>query len=64
MVKDGLMVGMSNNHDAKLNRTTRYSPHGIIGPRTENFTVDGTSFFNFDINNASALGSCSHCYHD
>jgi len=64
MVKGGLIVGMSNNHEKRLDEIKRYSPHGIIGPRSENFTVDGTSFFNFNIHNASALGSCSHCYHD
>jgi len=24
------------------------SPHGIIAPRSENFSIEGTRFFNFD----------------
>lgn len=39
------------------------SPHGIIGPRSEWFGVDGAKFYNFDFNNAAALGDCSHCFH-
>jgi hypothetical protein len=35
----------------------------MIGPRTENFRVDGARFFNFDWNQAAALSSCSHCFH-
>lgn len=39
------------------------SPHGIIGPRTENFVVKGVKFYNWDWSDAAALGSCSHCFH-
>ena len=39
------------------------SPHGIITPRTEHFEVKNIRFYNFDFNNAAALGSCSHCFH-
>ena len=38
-------------------------PHGIITPRTENFRIEGTKFFNFNWNEAATLGTCSHCFH-
>lgn len=56
----GLVVGRSANTESDLDAA---SPHGIIGPRTENFTIEGTQFFNFDWNDAAALGTCSHCFH-
>jgi hypothetical protein len=36
---------------------------GLIGSRSEYFSVDGTSFYNFDFGKSAALGSCSHCSH-
>jgi len=39
------------------------SPHGIIGPRSEGFTIEGAKFFNYNFNEAAALGDCSHCFH-
>jgi hypothetical protein len=60
----GIVIGRSkNNHEASLDAAT---PHGIITPRTENFTIDGTKFFNFEIDGeqfGAALGTCSHCFH-
>jgi hypothetical protein len=60
----GIVVGRSkNNHEAALDAV---SPHGIITPRTENFTIEGTKFFNFEIEKepwGAALGTCSHCFH-
>lgn len=57
----GLVLGRSNgNREADINDK---SPHGIIGPRSEWLRVDGTSFHNFDFNDAAALGDCSHCWH-
>lgn len=38
------------------------SPHGIITPRTDRFWVKNVNFWNFDMTNAAALGSCSHCF--
>jgi hypothetical protein len=39
-------------------------PHGVITPRTENFRIEGTRFYNFDHwSNGAALGTCSHCFH-
>lgn len=36
---------------------------GVITPRTENFTVDGVTFYNYDWGTSSALKDCSHCWH-
>jgi hypothetical protein len=57
-VVGGLIVGHSANTEAGT-----FSPHGIIGPRSEFFRIDGTKFFNFDQNSAAAIGDCSHCWH-
>ena len=59
-VVGGLIVGKSANAEDDLNNA---SPHGIIGPRSEYFRVDGTKFFNFNFNNAAVFGDCSHCWH-
>lgn len=39
------------------------SPHGIIGPRSNGFTIRGVQFFEYNWKNAAALGTCSHCFH-
>ena len=54
----GLVIGKSDNTDAELDAA---SPHGIITPRTENFSIDGTKFFNYNFNTAAGLGTCSQC---
>lgn len=59
-INGGLVIGRSANTEPLLDEA---SPHGIITPRTENFTVSGVSFYNYNWNNAAALGSCSHCFH-
>ena len=59
-INGGLVVGRTNNSELALEIS---EPYGIIGPRTENFRVDGVKFFNFDWNEAAALSSCSHCFH-
>jgi hypothetical protein len=63
-IVDGIVVGRSRgNHEASLDAA---SPHGIITPRSEGFTIDGTKFFNFELNSqpfGAALGTCSHCFH-
>jgi hypothetical protein len=56
----GLVVGKSANTEADLNNA---SPHGIIGPRSEWLSIEGTKFFNFNFNEAATLGDCSHCWH-
>jgi len=60
-VENALIVGRTNNSDWRLDLA---SPHGIIAPRSENFTVIGAKFYNLDWNKAAALGDCSHCFHD
>jgi hypothetical protein len=59
-VYGGLVVGKTSNTEDVLEQK---SPHGIITPRTENFTIDGTKFYNFNWKEAAALGTCSHCFH-
>ena len=38
------------------------SPHGVISPRTDKWTIDNVRFYNYDFNNAAAVGTCSHCF--
>jgi hypothetical protein len=59
-VNGALIIGKSGNTEEKLDWS---SPHGIITPRTENFSVKNVKFYNFNFNDAAALGSCSHCFH-
>mmetsp|Transcript_29264 Transcript_29264/g.28392 ORF Transcript_29264/g.28392 Transcript_29264/m.28392 type:complete len:776 (-) Transcript_29264:1803-4130(-) len=59
-IKDALVVGRSANDEGIINGDVRY---GIITPRTENFTVNGVDFFNFNEANDATIGSCSHCFH-
>lgn len=59
-VNGGLVIGKTLNTEELLDLA---SPHGIITPRTENFVIQNTKFFNFDWNTAAALGTCSHCFH-
>lgn len=60
-IKKAVVVGRSANTEPVLDAA---SPHGIITPRTENFTISEARFYNYDWNTAAALGSCSHCFHD
>ena len=59
-IVDAVVIGKTANADAETNAA---SPHGIIAPRTENFTIDGARFYNYNFNEAAALGDCSHCFH-
>ena len=56
----GLVVGRTENSQEEIDIG---SPHGIITPRTENFSIEGTKFFNYNWNDAAGLGTCSHCFH-
>jgi hypothetical protein len=58
-INGALIIGRSGNADHLTNIS---NSHGIIGPRTENFQVHNVSFYNFDIADKAALGSCSHCF--
>lgn len=59
-IDNALIIGRTNNSELALEIS---EPYGMIGPRTENFRVDNTRFFNFDWGGAAALSSCSHCFH-
>jgi hypothetical protein len=59
-INNALIIGKTSNTDETLEEAF---PRGIITPRTDNFLVTGVRFFNFNWNNASAVGSCSHCFH-
>lgn len=54
------MIGYSENAE---NSTTNTFSHGIITPRSENFSVNNVRFYNFDRAGKAAFGSCSHCFH-
>lgn len=56
-LEDSLVVGRSSQWDG-----AGLSPHGVITPRTDMWTVSNIRFFNFDWAQAAALGTCSHCY--
>ena len=56
----GMVIGRTENTEELLDMA---SPHGIITPRTEGFSIEGTKFFNYDWNEAAGLGTCSHCFH-
>lgn len=60
-IDNALIIGRTNNSELILDVA---SPFGFIGPRTENFRLDNSRFFNFNFNKAAALSSCSHCFHD
>jgi hypothetical protein len=59
-INNALVIGKSANTEGVLDMA---SPHGIITPRRDWFVVDGAKFYNFNWNNAAALGTCSHCFH-
>ena len=59
-IENALVVGASANAEDITRETFLY---GIITPRTENFTVNGAKFYNFNYAGSAALGSCSHCFH-
>jgi len=45
-IKDALIIGRTANAAEEL--TVESSPHGIITAKTENMTIDGVKFYNFD----------------
>ena len=58
MVEDSMVVGRSMvNWDGES-----ASPHGFIAPRTDGSMFSNIRFYNYDFNNAAAVGTCSHCY--
>lgn len=59
-ISGGLFVGKSENSEPALEEK---SPHGVITPASEGFTLENAKFYNYDFNSAAALGDCSHCFH-
>jgi hypothetical protein len=59
-ITNATVVGSTENAEEKM---FFKSIHGIIGPRSENFTIEGAKFYNFDWKESAALGDCSHCFH-
>ena len=55
-----LIIGKTLNTEPLLDWA---SPHGIIGPRSNGFTIKNVVFHDMNFNNAAALGTCSHCFH-
>ena len=55
------MVGKSENTEAALDKA---SPYGVRTPRTEWFNMKDTKFYNYNFNQAAAMSTCSHCWHD
>jgi len=58
---DSLVIGRSKNTESAV---LRKSPHGVITPRSDGFSMRGIRFHNFDFKSAAAIGDCSHCVHD
>lgn len=56
------VIGNSGYNDDESYITTN-DVFGIVGARTENFTVEGARFFHYEHGDSAALGSCSHCEH-
>jgi hypothetical protein len=59
-INDSLFNGRSNNTDEFIDAAF---PRGVITPRTENFLVQNSRFYNYNWNEAAAFGTCSHCFH-
>jgi hypothetical protein len=65
-VSGGMVIGNSGYNDndgSEPQIITRATCWGVIGPRTEYFTVEDVSFYELDYVNSGALAACSHCFH-
>lgn len=60
-INNAVFIGRTANSEPAMDFS---SPFGFIGPRTENFRLDNSRWYNFNFNGAAALSSCSHCFHD
>jgi len=60
-IQDSLVVGRSANPDDVIDWA---NSHGVITAKSENHIVRNIRFYNFDWNDAAALGSCSHCFRE
>jgi len=62
-ISGGLVVGDTGLTQSVSDRLRGSLITGVITPRTENFTVEGVTFSNFDWPTSQALKDCSHCWH-
>lgn len=65
-VEGGMIIGNTGYNDMDGEDSgviTKNKCWGLIGPRTENFTVEGVSFYGLAHKKSGALGACSHCFH-
>lgn len=61
-IDGALVIGKSSNVDpVNEDRINTVSPRGVEMPQREFFTVKNVRFYNYNWNNAAALGTCSHC---
>jgi len=58
----GMVIGKSENTEEALDNAK--GTVGVRTPRTEYFSMSGTKFFNYNWSDASAIATCSHCWHD
>ena len=56
-------VNLTNNVDHPDIIDLDHGTHGVIGPRTDWFTIQNVKFFRFSNENGGALSDCSHCFH-
>lgn len=65
MIAGATIIGRSDN--AEEDFVSSSSPqYGVITPRSENFSIKDTKFFDFnwsDDREYAAIGTCSHCFH-
>jgi len=60
-IDGALLVGRSNNQDDVIDWA---NSHGVIVAKSENMVVRNIKFYNFNWNDAAAIGSCSHCFRE
>jgi len=60
-IDGALVIGKSNNLDPAGDMLTEVSPRGVEMPQREYFTVRNVRFYNYNWNDAGAIGTCSHC---
>ena len=58
-IDGALVIGRTLNPDEVVDWA---NPKGVITARTENMVVRNVNFYNFEWNDAAALGSCSKCH--
>jgi len=54
---------LAKRQDASPFKDLGHGTHGIIGPRTDWFSIKNVRFYRFDNEDGGALSTCSHCFH-